>query len=102
MKRKKWISAGKRPTVTVTGSRRKTIVFGCLSLDCKQLFKQYDEFNSKTFVDYLKYVQKRFGKIVLFVDRATPHCSKIKTRFIDVKILSEWNILLLDLQNLMQ
>jgi hypothetical protein len=45
VRRKKWISADKRPIVTVTGSRRKTIVFGCLSLEGKQLFKQYDKFN---------------------------------------------------------
>ena len=83
VRRKKWISAGKRPVVTVTGSRRKTIVYGCLSLDGKQLFKQFDEFNSITFVDYLKQVQKRFGKCIVFVDRATPHCSKITTRFLD-------------------
>ncbi len=84
IRRKKWISVGKRPIVTVTGSRRKTIVFGCLSLDGKQLFKQYDEFNSITFVDYLKHVQKRFGKIVIFVDRAIPHCSKITRKYLDV------------------
>ncbi len=53
-------------------------------MDGKQLFKQYDGFNSKTFIDYLKHVQKeRFGKIVIFVDRATPHCSKITRRFLD-------------------
>lgn len=73
VRRKKWISADKRPIVTVTGSRRKTIVFGCLSLEGKQLFKQYDKFNSDTFIDYLKQIQKRFGKCILFVDRATPH-----------------------------
>ena len=60
VRRKKWISADKRPIVTVTGSRRKTIVFGCLSLEGKQLFKQYDKFNSDTFIDYLKHIQKRF------------------------------------------
>jgi len=53
-KRKKWISADKRPIVTVTGCRKKTIVFGCLSIEGKQLFLQYDKFNSDTFVDYLK------------------------------------------------
>ena len=83
VRQKKWISAEKRPIITVTGSRKKTIVFGSLSMDGKQLFKQYDEFNSKTFIDYLKHVQKRFGKIVIFVDRATPHCSKITRRFLD-------------------
>ena len=84
VKRKKWISAGKRPIVTVTGSRKRTIVFGCLSLESKQLFKQYDEYNSITFIDSLKQLQKRFvGKCILFVDRATPHCSKITRRFLD-------------------
>jgi transposase len=83
VKRKKWISADKRPIVTVTGSRKKTIVFGSLSLDGKQLFRQYDKFDSNTFVDYLKQVQKRFGKIVIFVDRATPHCSKITKAYLD-------------------
>ena len=83
IRRKKWISAGKRPIVTFTGSRKRTIVFGCLSTDGRQLFLQYDKFNSITFVDYLKQVQKRFGKIVIFVDRAKPHCSKITKRFLD-------------------
>ena len=37
IRRKKWISisSDKRPIVTVTGSRKKTIVFGCLSLEGK-------------------------------------------------------------------
>jgi hypothetical protein len=46
IRRKKWISAGKRPIVTVTGSRKRTIVFGCLSIGNKQLFLQYDKFNT--------------------------------------------------------
>ncbi len=82
IRRKKWISVGKRTVVTVTGSRRQTIVFGCLSLEDKQLFKQYDEFNSNTFVDYIKHVQKRFGKCIIFVDRATTHCSKITRQYL--------------------
>jgi transposase len=82
IKRKKWISAGKRPIVSVTGYRKKTIVFGSLSLEGKQLFKQYDKFNSSTFVDYLKQVHTRFGKIVIFIDRATPHCSKTTRKFL--------------------
>jgi transposase len=82
VRRKKWISAGKRPIVTVTGSHKRTIVFGCLSLDGKQLFKQYDKFDSATFIDYLKQIQKRFGKCIIFVDRVTPHCSKITGKYL--------------------
>jgi len=83
VRRKKWISPDKRPIVTVTGSRRKTIVFGSLlSLEGKQLFKQYDKFNSSTFVDYLKHVEKRFGKCIILVDRATSHCSKVTRTYL--------------------
>ena len=82
VRRKKWIIVDKRPIVTVTGSHKKTIVFGSLSLEGKQLFKQYDKFNSDTFVDYLKQIHKKFGKCIIFVDRATPHCSKITRKFL--------------------
>jgi transposase len=84
IKRKKWISKYKRPIITVTGYCKRTIVFGSsLSLEGKQLFKQYDKFNSSTFIDYLKRVQKRFGKCIIFVDRATSHCSKITRKFLN-------------------
>ena len=82
VRRKKWIIVDKRPIVTVTGSHKKTIVFGSLSLEGKQLFKQYDKFNSDIFVDYLKQIHKKFGKCIIFVDRATPHCSKITRKFL--------------------
>ena len=83
VRRKKWIIVDKRPIVTVTGSHKKTIVFGSLSLEGKQLFKQYDKFKSDIFVDYLKQIHKKFGKCIKFVDRATPHCSKITRKFLD-------------------
>ena len=68
VRRKKWISRDKRTIVRIKRSRKRTIVFGSLSLQGKQLFKRYDEFKSNAFVDYLKQGQKRFGKIVIFVD----------------------------------
>jgi len=36
----------------VTGSRKRTTVFGCLLIDLKQLVEIYEKFNSITFVDY--------------------------------------------------
>jgi transposase len=33
-------------------------------------------FNSDTFLDYLKQIKKRLGKVILFTDRATQHRSK--------------------------
>ena len=40
------------------------------------------ELNSDIFVDYLKQIHKKFGKCIIFVDRATPHCSKITRKFL--------------------
>ena len=68
--RRKWIARLKRPVVTVTtGSHSKTIIFGALSSDGKQLFRQYDRFDSQTFIRYLEQVRKKFKKYVIFVDR---------------------------------
>ena len=62
--------------VTVTGSHSKTIIFGVLSLDGKQLFRQYDRFDSHSFIAYLGDVKKKFKKFIMFVDRAAQHRSK--------------------------
>ncbi len=53
--RRVWIDKEKRPVVRVTGSHKHSCIFGAVSLEGrKQLFRQYDKFNSNTFVDYLK------------------------------------------------
>ncbi len=44
----------KKTIATITGSHSKTIIFGTLSLDGKQLFRQYDRFDSQTFIVTLK------------------------------------------------
>jgi transposase len=74
--RRKWIIRQKRPIITVTGSRSKTILFGVISSDGKQLFRQYDRFDSHSFIEYLKEVRKKFKKFIIFVDRATQHRSR--------------------------
>nr|MBA3751055.1 IS630 family transposase [Nitrosopumilus sp.] len=79
VKRKLWLPKGIRPivTATATGSHQKTCVFGTLTMKGKQLFRQYDLFNQDTFVDYLKQIKKRLGKVILFIDRAaSQHRSK--------------------------
>jgi hypothetical protein len=76
IRRKLWLSKGIRPIVTTTGSHQRTCVFGTLTIDGKQLFRQYDMFNQNTFLDYLKQVKKKLGKIIMFTDRARPHQSK--------------------------
>ena len=40
--RRVWIDEKKRPVVRVTGSHKHSCVFGAISLEGKQLFRQYD------------------------------------------------------------
>ncbi len=54
IKRKLWLPKGVRPITKITGSHQKTCVFGNLTLDCEQLFRQYDLLNHDTSIDYLK------------------------------------------------
>ncbi len=81
-KRRKWIFKDKRPMVTVTGSHSKTIVFGVLSLDGKQLFRQYERFDSQSFIAYLEDVKRKFNKFIIFVDRASQHRAKIVKEYL--------------------
>ena len=68
-----WTLDRVRPVVTMTGSHQKTCVFGTLCMDGRQFFRQYDSFNQYTFLDYLIQMQKKFGKLILFIDRARQH-----------------------------
>ena len=52
--RRVWINEDKRPIIRVTGSHQHSCIFGAISLEGKQLFRQYDKFNGDTFLDYLK------------------------------------------------
>ena len=65
-----WVPKEIRPVVTITGSHQKTYVFGTLTIDCKQFFRQYHAFNEDVFLDYLKKLQKKkIGNIILLMDR---------------------------------
>jgi hypothetical protein len=52
--RRVWIDAKKRPVVRIIGSHEISCLFGAVSMDQKQLFRQYNKFNSDTFLDFLK------------------------------------------------
>lgn len=82
-----WTANRVRPVVTMTGSHQRTCVFGTLCIDGgggggggRQLFRQYESFNQYTFMDYLKQVQKKFGKLILFIDRARQHHRSIMVK----------------------
>ena len=69
-----------RPFITITGSHQRTSVFGALCIDGRQFFRQYESFNQYTFLDYLIQMQRKFGKLILFIDRARQHHRSIIVR----------------------
>ena len=71
--RRVWIDKNERPVVKITGSHQESVLFGSISLEGKQLFRQYDWFNAATFLDYLKLIHKKFSKCYLFLDKAKQH-----------------------------
>ena len=74
--RKYWSPRGKRIAVPYTGSHKKVTVYGAIAKDGKQFFRTYDRFDAPTFIEYLKAMQRHFGKVVAVVDRASPHRAK--------------------------
>ena len=66
-----------------------------VSNTCKGFCAEFDdEFEDK---EWLQNIYSEFGKIIIFVDRATPHCSKITREFLDankrdhqIRIFSCW------------
>ncbi len=39
----------------------------------RETTRQYDKFNEKTFLDFLKIIYSKFPKCYLFMDKALPH-----------------------------
>jgi hypothetical protein len=52
--RRVWIDAKKRPVVRIISSHEISCLFEAVSMDQKQLFRQYAKFNTETFLDFLK------------------------------------------------
>ena len=60
-------------------------MFGAISLEGKQLFKQFERFDEDTFYEFLKQIHYKFPKCYLFLDKAPQHYKshKIKKYFQD-------------------
>ena len=78
--RKVWAPMGMRPICLVTGSHQRTVLFGALSLDGRQLFRQYPFFNEETFLRFLKKIHRKFRKLYLYLDRAGQHSRSAKVQ----------------------
>jgi len=78
--RKVWIHKDSRPVVRITSSHQHSCLFGAISLDRRQLFRQYQYFNEDTFYDFLKQIHLKFPKCHLFLDKAPQHYRSSKIR----------------------
>ena len=80
IRRKMWTAEGVRPVIIVYGSHQKTSVFGTISKDGRQFFRQYHAFNQYAFLKYLKQLERKFGRLILFINRAPQHYRSIKVK----------------------
>lgn len=78
--RRVWIEESKRPVVRVTGSHKHSCLFGAIDIEGKQLFRQYDKFNSDAFLGFLKVIHSKFPRCYLFMDKASPHYRSKKVK----------------------
>ena len=58
-------------------------MFGAISLEGKQLFRQFEKFDEDTFYEFLKQIHYKFPKCYLFLDKSPQHYKshKIKKYF---------------------
>ena len=81
----------KRIFLPYVGNHESLAVYGTVTINGDQLFRIYKKFNGITFVEYLKELHYKYGKIALILDRASVHKSKKVKDFLtdnpDVKLI---------------
>ena len=89
--RKYWSLISKRIFFPYMGRHESLAVYGTITTHGEQLFRIYNKFNAVTFVEYLKELYYKYGKIALILDRASVHKSKKVKEFLmknpDVKLI---------------
>ena len=79
--RKYWSQRGTRIKIPYSGSRQRLTVFGAVTDTGKQFFRSTTSgFNSRTFVSFVRGLLRRFKKVVLILDKASAHRSKLLKR----------------------
>lgn len=68
-----------------TGRHESLAVYGTITENGSQLFRIYYKFNAVTFVEYLKELHWKYGKIALMLDRAFSSQIKEGQRIFDKK-----------------
>ena len=89
--KKYWSLVAKRIFLPYTGNHESLAVYGTITENGNQLFRVYDKFNAVTFVEYLKELHWKYGKIAIMLDRASVHKSKKVKEYLannkDVKLI---------------
>jgi transposase len=75
-RRSVWARRGSKPHVLVTGSHRRVYLFGALTSNRRHLFRQYPKMNGCTFTEFLHQLRRRYGRLILLIDKAPWHRSK--------------------------
>ena len=68
-----WVVKGSKPIMLTTGSHDRTCVFGAVAEDGTQLFRQYKNADSDSFLEYLQHLTRKYPRMILFLDKATYH-----------------------------
>ena len=89
--KKYWSLVAKRIFLPYTGNHESLAVYGTITENNSQLFRVYDKFNAVTFVEYIKELHWKYGKIAIMLDRASVHKSKKVKEYLasnkDVKLI---------------
>lgn len=89
--RKYWSPVTKRIFLPYTGRHESLAVYGTITINGSQLFRVCEKFNAVTFVEYLKELNYKYGKIALILDRASVHKSRKVKEFLmknpDVRLI---------------
>ena len=74
---------GSKPRAIVTGSKKRLCVIGSLTNAGKQYYRVIERCRSAEFIAYIKGLHKKFGKIILIIDKAPWHTSKVVKQYFE-------------------
>lgn len=80
--RKYWALVGRRIYNLYTGSHKTVAVQGGASEDGRQLFREYARADSYAFIDQLKEITAKWGKVAVIADKYSVHLSEEVKGFI--------------------
>ncbi len=88
---KYWSPEGEPIVTTYKGRHGKVVAYGSIVTDGRQFFRTHEKFDKETVLQYLKDLVRHFGKVVVIMDNAPQHKSRIVMKFLkenpDIKVM---------------